>query len=63
MFADIHSYVQLRQSLKEGPYGPPIGPVDVGVPDWQPGIGSYAWYGTQPTQNGGDPLTVGSATG
>jgi hypothetical protein len=90
MFADIHSYVQLRQvgdpgacvcrltggkarllgracgeprhtessepactkddapslpvqSLKEGPYGPPIGPVDVGVPDWQPGIGSYAW--------------------
>ena len=25
-----------------GPYGPAIGPIDVGVPDWQPGLGSYS---------------------
>lgn len=25
-----------------GPYGPPLGTIDVGVPDWQPGIGSYS---------------------
>ena len=47
---------------KTGPYGPPIGPINVGVPDWQPSIGQYDSYGLVP-QDGGNALLLGSATG
>ncbi len=56
----IHYYLPLTTTTyiteKYGPYGPPIGTIDVGVPDWQPGLGSYEAFGTNPTQNGGSPL-------
>ena len=48
---------------KSGPSGPPIGPINVGVADWQPGIGPYDSYGLVPSQDGGKALLVGSATG
>ena len=47
---------------KSGPSGPPIGPINVGVADWQPSIGQYDSYGLVP-QDGGNALLLGSATG
>ncbi|EKX50263.1 hypothetical protein GUITHDRAFT_135425 [Guillardia theta CCMP2712] len=61
MFADIQKLQSLNQQV--GPYGPAIGNLNVGVPDWQPGFGPYDSYGLHPTQDGGKPLIVGSSTG
>ena len=48
---------------KSGPYGPPLGTIDVGIPDWQPGMNLDSYGRRAPSQNGGDALLTGSATG
>ena len=68
MFSDIRQlHEQQTQSLElpspVGFYGPCVGTLCVGVPDFVPGLGPYDSFGTHPTQDGGKPLTGGSATG
>ena len=48
---------------KSGPYGPPLGTIYVGIPDWQPGMNLDSYGLRAPSQNGGDALLTGSATG